>query len=477
MDFPLFFLDHIGNRMLMAVVAIVHVLINHPFAVGAYPIVVLLEWWALRKGLPALDALARRITFLLFLITTTLGALTGVGIWLTAALIAPFGIGSLLRVFFSAWAFEWIIFIIEVILIVFYYVTWDKLTGARKKWHVVLGVALAAFSWITMAVITAILGFMMNPGQWVSDVVTPQVDLLGAILNPIYLPQLAFRTSYSMVTGGLMVLFMLSLFTNKESDLRAVTLRRVSLWILAWIPFVALGALWYWRVVPGFMKENVSVALLSMKFSQWHGQFLWIVAGFAVSLVLVSVWGAVSPRRVPTVFLLISFFMGLWILGHFERAREFVRKPYIIPGYMYANGVRVKEMPIFQRDGLLTYATYARHRTVTEENKIEAGEDIFLLACSRCHTSTGLNGVVNKFNALYGDQWDPAALKTFIRTMHTARPYMPPFPGSSKEAEALAAWLIDLKARPRTIHGAQSAGVSIPQVPNTATSDNKEGNP
>lgn len=469
MDFPLFFLDHVGNRMLMAVVAIIHVLINHPFAVGAYPLVVLLEWIALRSKNPALDGLVRRVTFFLFILTTSLGALTGVGIWLTSALIAPFGIGSLLRVFFLAWAFEWIIFIIEVLLIVAYYMTWDKWTGVRKKWHIALGGTLAFFSWITMAVITAILGFMMNPGQWVSDVITPQIDLLGAILNPIYLPQLTFRTSYSMVTGGVMMMFMLFLYTRKEEDLRAVTLRRVSLWVLAWTPLVVLSALWYWHVVPELMKNNVAVGLLSMNFSKWHHQFLWIAGGFAASLVLVSAWGAAWPRRVPRGLLLLAFFLGLWILGHFERVREFVRKPYIIPGYMFANGVRVNELPIFQRDGLLTYATYARHRAVTEENKIEAGEDIFLLTCSRCHTSTGMNGVVKKFSTLYGDTWDPATLRTFIRTMHSARPYMPPFPGSAKEADALAVFLLDLKAHPRTIQGAQSTGIAIPSEPEEPT--------
>ena len=40
MDFPLFYLDFIGNRMLIAIVAVVHVLINHPLAVGAYPLAV-----------------------------------------------------------------------------------------------------------------------------------------------------------------------------------------------------------------------------------------------------------------------------------------------------------------------------------------------------------------------------------------------------------------------------------------------------
>ena len=124
MDFPLFYLDGIGNRFLMALMATVHVMINHPFAVGAYPLVALIEWWGRRTKSPEWDRLAYRVTFVLFIVTTTVGALTGVGIWFTASLIAPFGIGSLLRIFFWAWFSEWLVFVAEVVLLMLYFLMW-----------------------------------------------------------------------------------------------------------------------------------------------------------------------------------------------------------------------------------------------------------------------------------------------------------------------------------------------------------------
>ena len=48
MDFPVFHLDFIGNRMLIAVIAVIHVCINHPLAVGAMPLVTAMEWWGHR---------------------------------------------------------------------------------------------------------------------------------------------------------------------------------------------------------------------------------------------------------------------------------------------------------------------------------------------------------------------------------------------------------------------------------------------
>ena len=165
MDFPLFHLDYIGNRMLIAVVAVTHVLINHALAVGAMPLITLLEWWGYKTGNQAWDRLAYKLLGFCFVITTTVGALTGVGIWFSASLVNPASIGSLIRVFFWGWFIEWIVFVTEVSLIVAYFMLWKKWQGEKKKRHIALGVTLSASSWATMAIIVAILGFMMEPGE------------------------------------------------------------------------------------------------------------------------------------------------------------------------------------------------------------------------------------------------------------------------------------------------------------------------
>jgi hypothetical protein len=43
--------------------------------------------------------------------------------------------------------------------------------------------------------------------------------------------------------------------------------------------------------------------------------------------------------------------------------------------------------------------------------------------------------------------------------MHTARPFMPPFPGTEVEAGALADYLIELRRTGRPTIGAQDGGV------------------
>lgn len=442
MDFPVFHVEWVGNRLLVAVTAIVHVLINHPVAVGAYPLVTLLEWWGHRRQEPAWDALAYRIVFIIFIITTTVGALSGVGIWLATSIVAPFAIGSLLRIFFWGWFAEWCVFISEVVLIMAYYLTWQRFAAPRlKRLHLAIGVALSAFSWLTMALIVAILGFMMHAGAWTQD-----RELLSAFFNPLYAPQLAFRTTYAMVTAGLFVWFCLFFVTPRDSDIRPRAVRLVAAWTLAWLPGCLAAALWYWRAVPAAMQAQAGVGLLTQAFSQWHASFARIIGATLIVIAITAIVGLVRPRRIPRYALLIPFILSAWLLGHFERVREFIRKPYVIADYMYANGVRVSELPVFQRDGMLPYATYAAVKKVDATNQIEAGRELFLLACSRCHTVQGFNSVVTKLTSLYGrEPWETEGLTAFITGMHLTRTYMPPFPGNDAEARALAIYLKSLQ--------------------------------
>lgn len=460
MDFPIYHVDFFGNRLLIAVIAILHVLVNHSFAVGAMPLVTLLEWRGHRRQDRAWDELAYKLLFVCFLVTTSVGALTGVGIWLSASLVNPAAIGSLIRVFFLAWFTEWIVFVIEVALILLYFLTWKTWAPERKGRHIAIGAALSLFSWCTMAIIVAVLGFMMNSGNWLE-----QRSLLSGVFNPIYLPQLAFRTPLAIVIAGMLALLLIPLFTARGAPIRGQAVRFVSLWILAWLPFCLAGAVWYWNVVPPAMVSNVSVALMTQTFADWHATGLKLFSVAGVAVLAVTLWGAVAPRRLPQAALVLPFLLAVVFLGYFERVREFIRKPHVVQGYMYANGLRIQDYPLLQNQGLLKHASYVSSRTITDQNRLEAGREVFLLACSRCHTTRGVNAVVTRLERLYGagpGPWNEEDLKNFIGSMHNVRPFMPPFPGNSAEQEALSAYLCWLKDNRVPLEGAQEVGVVLP---------------
>ena len=350
-------------------------------------------------------------------------------------------------------------------MILVYFLMWKRwATGKLKQLHIATGAALAVFSWLTMMIIVAILSFMMGTGSWTQD-----QSFFSAFFNELYAPQLAFRTCYAMLAAGLLVWFLTFMFTRNEPELRTRAVRFSSMWILCWTPLTVLSAFWYWGKVPAAMQANIDVGMMTQAFANWHDEFATIIGIAAGVIALVALIGLARPRLVPGVLLIVPFVIGLWMLGHFERVREFIRKPHVVADYMYSNGVTMDELPVFQRDGILQYATFVSNKRVTSDNMVSAGHDVFMIACSRCHTSTGLNGIVNKFNDLYGtDPWDENALAAFIPTMHMSRTYMPPFPGNEKEAEALVVWLREMQQARSTIYGAQSEGVPRPAAVSTS---------
>ncbi|HOX27126.1 MAG TPA: c-type cytochrome [Candidatus Krumholzibacteria bacterium] len=457
MDFPIFHLDVFGNRLLIAAIASLHVVINHMLAVGAAPLIAFLEWRGYATGDERWDRLAYRLLFICFIVTTSLGALTGVGIWLSTSLVNPHAIGSLIRVFFWAWFSEWIVFVTEVALILIYTLSWRTDWARRhKRAHLGLGVALAVASWLTMAVIVAILGFQMDTGVWTVD-----PGFWTAVLNPLYLPQLFFRTPFALVAAGLFALAVTGRLTRGDPEFRGRAVRTISAWTLLFcVPWLA--AAWgYWQAIPARMLDNVSTALTTLAFQQYLDPLRLLIGASLGAVVLACAWGVGAPRRLPSAVLVVPAVLAVWQLAYFERVREFIRKPDIVAAYMYSNALRPADYPLYAQDGLLAHATYASVRAVTGENRIQAGREVFRLACSRCHTTRGVNGIVAKLAGLYGPgAWDPAVLDTYLAGMHNARPFMPPLPGTATERAALADYLIALRHDPAGLDGAQTAGAA-----------------
>ncbi|WP_160717504.1 c-type cytochrome [Chitinophaga solisilvae] len=466
MDFPMFHLDWLNDRFLIAMIAIIHVFINHGLAVGFIPYITWLE----QKGVsmagaaqitdPAWDDMVYRKMKVAFIITTTLGAMTGVGIWFSAALISPASIGSLIRVFYFAWFVEWLTFVTEVVLIMIYFLTWKNAgrTLKAKLRHIRFGWFLSLFSWITMVIIVSILGFMMDPGNW-----NQHHSLLNGFTNPIYLPQLFFRTPAAMVLGGIFGMLLTTIFTSRGTAVRTTALKSAARWILAWAPVALVAACIYYRAMPEAMRFNMSTAVGTMEFAQYYQLLSYIIPGAVSLVVIISIWALLRPRSIRFAFVLAPCLAAFGFLGIFERVREFIRKPYIIGGYMYSNLLREEDYPLYKRDGILKYATYTGVVEITPANRLAAGRDVFMLSCSRCHTTNGINSIVEVFERVYGagKPLDENSIEAYIPNMHNGRTYMPPFPGNTQELKALAAYIRQLQLTGEPLGGAQTEGVTV----------------
>ncbi len=469
MDFPIFHLDFMGDRLLIAIIAVTHVIINHALAVGFIPIVTLMEYRGYKlqqKGIAESanwDELARKLMFFAFVITTSLGALTGVGIWFSAALVSPASIGSLIRIFFMAWFTEWIIFMLEVIFIMIYFLGWKKSRGSlkAKRNHVRAGLALSIFSWLTMAIIVGILGFMMDSGSWVES-----KTLFDGFLNPIYPVQLAYRTPMAFVMAGAIATFLVLYHLKKHTEFRTKVLRNLGLWMFLWTPHVFAAGLYYYYKIPGMMLDNIPVAMATQAYQNWYDSIFYFLVALIVVSMTVTIWTSLKPKYSSKYLMLATFIVTMLTMGSFERVREFIRKPFVLEEYMYSNQLRVEDYDLFQKEGILKHSLYAKNAEINDLNKIAAGKEVFMITCSRCHTVSGVNSVVTRFTDMYspnGEPLDSLRMVNYIPVMHKARYFMPPFPGTAAEAEALVSFIKSERQSMNYLPGAQSEGVSLSQ--------------
>src|SRR5690606_3131293 len=128
---------------------------------------------------------------------------------------------------------------------------------------------------------------MMTPGHW-NGIFLEQPGMLSGFFNPLYIPQLAFRTPFSYATGAMLIWFITCFFTKKGDELRDNVVRMMAIWILIFLPLSAIAAYWYWSLVPGYMQTHSSVALLSQQFMQWQDKFLKVLGYMVASIGVIA---------------------------------------------------------------------------------------------------------------------------------------------------------------------------------------------
>ena len=430
MNFPTITFDWIGNGTIIAIIAVLHVVVNHAFAIGGSILMVSTEYKAYKTRNQQMDDFARKLSKLILIVTTTTGAMTGVGIWFSTMVIQPNAIGSLLRIYHWAWFTEWIVFVSEVILLLVYFYTWKKWSTRKKKWlHIKVGIGLSIASWLTMAIITAILGAQLTPGEWVET-----RSFWDGVANPTWLPQLFFR-SFAAIVLAVTILGPYMKFFVKDEDTRRDIRKLWGKWAAYSVPFMLALGIWYLNAVP---QEAKDLILWSTGFSETTFKTINLTAlGLVVILAALYIWGKKVPFILTTVVALMSVFM----VGEFEIVRETIRKPYVIYHYMYVNGIRVDQVEKFQEEGYLANSNWSSVNEVTEDNKLEAGREIFEGQCMACHTVDGWRDKRAMAERIGG--WNKDALSQYIATLHQARSFMPPFAGTEEEREALAEYLVN----------------------------------
>jgi hypothetical protein len=440
MQFPYFQFPLFGDGLIIAIDAILHVFISHGVAIGVVAMIVLAEYIGYRDHSPEWESLAKSAIKPVVIIITSIGAITGVGIWFITSGVVPAAIGSMLRVFFWPWFLEWIVFVLEVIVILIFYFTWDYWQNERKKNHIRLGFVYVILACISAFLITGILGFMLTPDGWPQN-----KSFWSAFFNPTFLPQLTWRLSASFSMGALFIIFYLLFSYKRKSWFRKAAMRyyaKILAIPLLLMPFCAWW--WYYMVPEGFKTHAKPSTLLwiIVKDTGLFGIFneiFWIslvaniVIVFSVVIVAWRGWILISRLIIVPAILIVLFFVA-----EYERVREFVRGPYLMPGYMYANTVLLTERELFNKEGLLSNS-YWFEKMAPEPTVEQKGAFLFAANCGTCHTVGGRNNIIDRFKG----RSEPGIYVMLGRTEQMV-PWMPPFAGTDEERKITAQFIREL---------------------------------
>jgi mono/diheme cytochrome c family protein len=228
------------------------------------------------------------------------------------------------------------------------------------------------------------------------------------------------------------------LFTAHDSPFREKALTLFSRITLVCF-FATIGfSWWYFSIVPSVYKTNIVFSVLSSRFSQYPEFFWYANTGGAILFLLLMAFGLRGRIHASKILIIPVIIISIGFTAEFERIREFVRGPYLIPGYMYSNQVLLAETPFFDQTGALKSA-YWYDQTVTKPDVVSQGAYLFARNCSSCHTIGGINDIRARFEGRPED-----GILVILKHTHEMVPFMPPFSGTDDERQTLGRFLYQL---------------------------------
>jgi mono/diheme cytochrome c family protein len=418
MNFPVWQLGFPGG-LLIAIVAVTHVFISH-FAVGGGAFLVLTERRAYAQKDDALLGYVRRHSKFFALVTLVYGAISGVGIWFTIGLVAPEATSSLIHTFVWAWAIEWVFFFVEITSAIIYASQWDRLD---RRTHMAIGWIYFVAAWMSLFVINGIITYQLTPGRWLTT-----HNIWDGLFNPTYWPSLFLRTAMSVLLAGV---FGLLTAMRESAEVRGRVNRWAGQWMVLGAVLLPALAWWYYSRFPDFSRALLNGTLPAAQHPIRMGIF-------SAALILLigltcAIWKPQAMRK-PLVAVLV--FLAFSLMASGEYLREFVRKPWVINGYIYSNGLRTTDLAQYQHAG---FTREPKFTSTDDLTSAEYGHDLFVAQCSSCHTIDGYRSMRKRVVG-----WDPAFAKEMLAHIHLLRGTMPQFAGNEQDRAALGKYLASL---------------------------------
>ncbi len=444
MHYPWWHLPFLTSPMLIAIVAVLHVIVSH-YAVGGGLFLAAETRYAYKSNNRDYLAYLKDHAWFFILVTVVYGAITGVGIWWTIALASPLGTEVLIHTFVFGWAIEYVFFLLEIVSAFIFYYYWGRLS---PQTHVIIGWIYGISAWISLVLITGITGFMLNPGAWLEN-----HNFWVGLLNPQFLPQTLARTGGALLLAPLYV-YLHASFRIKDSKLRNLIEKRSAFPALIGAIMVVLGGVgWYFTLPPSATAALVAASVLNV--------LMLLVFALTIAVFVMLYLGPYkNPGWLSPGFAILFFAFGIAAITTGEYIREAVRKPYIVYNVVMGNQILAEEIPTLQKQGYLeggtwTNAYVADHYpdavtdgqideayllTLPQTDQEQLGEVLFQYHCNDCHAgAVGFSPVGQIMRS-----WTPEMIQVLVEHPEKAHFFMPPFAGTAEETKLLTTYLMTI---------------------------------
>ncbi len=307
-----------------------------------------------------------------------------------------------------------------------------------RRTHLKIGWIFAIGSWITMVIITGILAFMLSPGKW-----PVTGNFFDGFFNQTYWPQLLVRTTLMFAIAAAYAIAVAARLKN--TSVRSFITKTASKWGIGGLILGGILFFWYLKALPAEAQSLTSTVIVPQT----------LKIGIIASFVLLILYFAYTNRKplaiklIPSILAIVVLFGGIWST---ERIREILRKPYIIPQYLYSNQIIGHDIPSkgvkseierINEKGILKISPFVPQglRDINDKNRLQSGRVIALIECSSCHTldEKGLRPLPEMVKRRGLREVETA--EGFLHAL-SEFPYMPPFVGTPAEKNALATYLI-----------------------------------
>ena len=348
MAYPWWHVPYLTAPMVIALVAVVHVLVSH-YAVGGGILLALENRYALKKNDKAYRAYWKKHARFFILLTVVFGAITGVGIWWTIGLASPLATETLISTFVFGWAIEWVFFIVEIVAAFAFYYFWEKLP---PKTHRNIGYIYALAAWISLILITGITAFMLNSrglfGDWAET-----GSFWSAFFNRQFLPQTIARTGGALLFATLYV-WLHAAWTERSDTVREQVIKRMTTPAFVGMGLLACGVAGWFFFLP---KSSQMMLERAAAMNIFAGLFFALIGGM---ILLIIVGPVRAPGKVTAPAALALFLLGIAAVGTAEFVREAVRKPFIVDRVVYGNQIYAGKVSETARVGLLASGVWTR---------------------------------------------------------------------------------------------------------------------